>query len=53
MPSPSTEERKAKLNNDDLISRKKDLVYLLEHCYLYQAMLILGAAPLNTTLLNH
>ena len=32
---------------------EKSLVYLMEHCYLYQAMLILSAAPLNTTLLNH
>ena len=27
--------------------------YTVEHYYLYQAMLILSAAPLNTTLLNH
>ena len=52
MPHLSTKERKAKFNTNDLIFRKKTLIYLLEHYYLYQAMLIWSAAPLNTTLLN-
>ena len=57
MPSLSTKEKKAKFNTDDLIFRK-NLIYLLEHHYLYQATLILNAislsaAPLNTTLLSH
>ena len=52
IPSLSKKERKAKFNTDDLIFRKS-LVYLLEHYYLYQAMSILSAALLNTTLLNH